>query len=128
MTAPVHFIVTDTTGRILKKGICPKSTLHHQCSGSEKVYEQHASTTNGTFCATTCKITYDPINKDKPVSLWVAVKLKRSMLLQSCDWTQVADSPLTATQKAAWATYRQALRDITTQADPSRITWPIAPV
>jgi len=26
--------------------------------------------------------------------------------------------------KTAWATYRQALRDITTQADPFNITWP----
>jgi len=34
---------------------------------------------------------------------------------------QVADSPV---DKTAWATYRQALRDITKQADPFKIEWP----
>jgi len=36
-------------------------------------------------------------------------------------WTQLSDSPV---DKAAWATYRQALRDITTQVDPFNIKWP----
>jgi hypothetical protein len=39
-------------------------------------------------------------------------------MLKDTDWTQVADSPV---DKTAWATYRQALRDITTQADPFNI-------
>lgn len=30
--------------------------------------------------------------------------------------------------KAAWATYRQALRDITTQLDPFKIDWPKQPI
>jgi len=29
--------------------------------------------------------------------------------------------------KAAWATYRQELRDITTQSDPFNIIWPSKP-
>ncbi|MEI7743476.1 MAG: phage tail assembly chaperone, partial [Chloroflexota bacterium] len=36
----------------------------------------------------------------------------RDRLLELTDWTQVSDSPLTATARAAWATYRQALRDL----------------
>lgn len=41
------------------------------------------------------------------------------------DWTQVADAPV---DKAAWATYRQALRDITSQVSfPDSITWPTEP-
>ena len=32
----------------------------------------------------------------------------RDRLLKESDWTQVADAP---TDKTAWATYRQALRD-----------------
>lgn len=35
----------------------------------------------------------------------------RDALLASCDWTQSSDSPLSDTDKTAWATYRQALRD-----------------
>ena len=36
----------------------------------------------------------------------------RTYLLQQSDWTQLPDSPLTPTQKTAWATYRQQLRDM----------------
>ena len=54
-----------------------------------------------------------------------SVRQSRSDKLADCDWTQVADSPV---DKTAWATYRQALRDITTQDGfPWEITWPTAP-
>lgn len=35
----------------------------------------------------------------------------RQGFLADCDWTQAADSPLSAAAKSAWADYRQALRD-----------------
>lgn len=35
----------------------------------------------------------------------------RTGFLAETDWTQTADSPLTADQKTAWAHYRQELRD-----------------
>ena len=51
--------------------------------------------------------------------------IKRKALLQGSDWTQLQDSPA---DKAAWATYRQALRDITDQEGyPLSITWPEPP-
>ena len=37
------------------------------------------------------------------------VRLWRNAQLARTDWTQVADAPVNA---AAWATYRQALRDL----------------
>jgi len=53
------------------------------------------------------------------------VRRQRTEMLKDCDWTQVADS---TADKTAWATYRQALRDITGQAGfPWTITWPDAP-
>jgi len=53
------------------------------------------------------------------------IREERGTKLADCDWTQVADSPV---DKAVWATYRQALRDITTQSGfPWTITWPDAP-
>lgn len=42
---------------------------------------------------------------------------KRNRLLVESDWTQVGDDP--TGNKEAWATYRQALRDL--PADPA---WP----
>jgi hypothetical protein len=37
----------------------------------------------------------------------------RDGMLSRSDWTQLPDSPLTEEKRAEWATYRQALRDIT---------------
>ncbi|MGA0927422.1 MAG: phage tail assembly chaperone, partial [Burkholderiaceae bacterium] len=49
----------------------------------------------------------------------------RDRLLAASDWTQVADAPVDA---AAWATYRQALRDVPQQAGfPETIVWPEQP-
>lgn len=54
-----------------------------------------------------------------------SVRNQRTQLLKDCDWTQIADS---TADKTAWATYRQALRDITTQAGfPWTIIWPTQP-
>jgi hypothetical protein len=45
--------------------------------------------------------------------------------LARTDWTQVADAPV---DEAAWATYRQALRDLpASNADPRKIDLPVAP-
>ena len=53
------------------------------------------------------------------------VRSTRTEKLKDSDWTQLADS---TADKTAWATYRQALRDITAQAGfPWTITWPDAP-
>ena len=54
-----------------------------------------------------------------------SVRTSRNDKLKECDWTQITDS---TADKAVWATYRQALRDITAQAGfPWTITWPDAP-
>ena len=53
------------------------------------------------------------------------VRHARTEKLNASDWTQVADAPV---DKAVWATYRQALRDISTQAGfPWEVTWPTEP-
>ena len=53
------------------------------------------------------------------------VRQQRNGKLTACDWTQVADAPV---DKAAWATYRQALRDLPKEAGfPWDMTWPTEP-
>lgn len=50
----------------------------------------------------------------------------RNASLAASDWTQLADSPLSTEQKAAWAAYRQQLRDIPSQSGfPDNVIWPI---
>jgi len=56
---------------------------------------------------------------------WDAVRVERDRLLAACDWTQVADAPVDA---AAWAAYRQALRDVPQDyTTPEDVVWPIPP-
>jgi hypothetical protein len=54
-----------------------------------------------------------------------SVRASRTEKLKDSDWTQIADS---TADKAAWATHRQALRDVTSQSGfPWTITWPETP-
>jgi hypothetical protein len=53
------------------------------------------------------------------------VRAERASLLVASDWTQVVDAPV---DQAAWAAYRQALREITAQAGfPWGVQWPTQP-
>ena len=53
------------------------------------------------------------------------IREDRNTRLNDSDWSQLADS---TADKAAWATYRQALRDIpTSEGFPWNVTWPDSP-
>jgi hypothetical protein len=55
----------------------------------------------------------------------IRMRLWRDKELTRTDWTQIADAPV---DKAAWAVYRQALRDLpASNSDPRKIELPIAP-
>jgi len=68
---------------------------------------------------------------EKVINIPQYVRQQRLTLLKLSDWTQTTDSPLSASKKAEWATYRQALRDMPTNADNwatvEDITWPSQP-
>ena len=54
-----------------------------------------------------------------------AVRADRNGRLAATDWTQIADS---TADKPAWAAYRQALRDVPSQAGfPQSVSWPQEP-
>lgn len=54
------------------------------------------------------------------------VRDNRNRMLFACDWTQGRD--IDEATSAAWAVYRQALRDITTQPGfPWGVVWPVEP-
>lgn len=53
------------------------------------------------------------------------IRNDRNARLAACDWTQLADAPVDG---AAWAAYRQELRDIPSQAGfPWNVIWPVEP-
>jgi hypothetical protein len=57
------------------------------------------------------------------------IRPSRNGFLAASDWTQGADSPLSAAQQVEWATYRQELRDY--PATASKVSelpeWPTSP-
>lgn len=53
------------------------------------------------------------------------IRGERNSRLNTSDWTQLPDAPVDATE---WATYRQELRDITSQTGfPWEVVWPTEP-
>lgn len=56
---------------------------------------------------------------------WEQIRLWRNAELARTDWTQIADS---TADKAAWATYRQTLRDLPKQdKSADKIVFPESP-
>jgi len=54
------------------------------------------------------------------------VRNERNLKLAETDWTQMPD--YNGSNKSAWATYRQSLRDVPAQSGfPNDITWPSEP-
>jgi hypothetical protein len=55
----------------------------------------------------------------------IRIRNWRNTELARTDWTQVSDAPV---DQAAWATYRQALRDLpASNSDPRKIELPVTP-
>lgn len=60
-----------------------------------------------------------------PAKTWDNIRRRRDAELSASDWTQVADAPV---DSAAWAVYRQALRDVPQDfATPDEVVWPTPP-
>ncbi len=57
-----------------------------------------------------------------------AARAERDKLIASCDWMAIKAFEAGTTVSADWATYRQALRDVSAQAGfPNTIVWPTQP-
>lgn len=62
----------------------------------------------------------------RPQHLAQTIRLERNARLAACDWTQGKD--IADNISAAWAAYRQALRDIPAQPGfPADVVWPAQP-
>lgn len=73
----------------------------------------------------------EPIPEPEPEPIpitWDTVRAQRNSLLTQCDWTQLADAPLSPEQKSAWSAYRQQLRSVPqTFETPEAVVWPSQP-
>jgi hypothetical protein len=75
----------------------------------------------------------NPISLDPPAPSGndglALLRAERDRRLAASDFSQLADVPMSATQRTAWCVYRQALRDLPeTITDLAAVTWPQAPL
>ena len=70
-------------------------------------------------------IPFAEIEQEQIEKAWSDLISTRNLRLQASDWTQVPDAPV---DHAAWAVYRQELRDLPANTpDPRNVVWPTPP-
>lgn len=121
-----YTIYSTYTGRVLRHMTCPPELIELNVQAGQAFVE-------GIVDAETQMIV-DGVAVPLPEHVFHAerieretnnVKSQRNALLAACDWTQVPDAPV---DSAAWAIYRQALRDIPDQPGfPLEVIWPTPP-
>ena len=141
-----YVIYEQSTGRVLFSVSCPASMIESQLSAGQAFVEGTGSALDSYVDSGVLRRATTPQPSKGHVLLgsgeWVdvrspeqaeaeqaaAARSVRDGLLRDCDWTQLPDSPLSAEVRAAWAAYRQALRDITEQPGfTASVEWPAAP-
>ena len=101
------------------------------CTGDVPLLEPNQQVIEGSHGKDTMLVgeVVSPVSGDALVEyndkLMDELRSSRNSLLKSSDWTQVSDAPV---DQAAWATYRQQLRDLpASTTDPSNVVWPERP-
>jgi len=138
MTPNTHFATYDASGRILTTGVCQVETLELQgplvYAGLVDPATHRIDVESGLPVALPPqpsphhRFDYNAMEWALDAgSAWAAVRRQRETLIAATDWTALPDSPLTPEQRSSFIEYRQALRDITDQPDPTNIVWPTPP-
>lgn len=91
-----------------------------------EITETHPVLTNGVWTQTwvtrACSAEEFAARTERQAA---AIRANRTQRLAESDWTQLADAPV---DSAAWAAYRQALRDVPDQPGfPWTVDWPVKP-
>ena len=77
--------------------------------------------------STSNEVQYEIIDFSSEVIAEITI-LERNSMLDSSDWTQLPDVPLSSEQLNLWRVYRQELRDVPQQTGfPDTVVWPVKP-
>lgn len=132
----VDFYLYDDDGRIVMAGQCPESMLDLQRKPGLTLAKGSAS--HGSQYVEGGQLldmpprpgpqhTFDYKAKAWSLSVenaWAAVRAERDRLLTATDWRLLRAAETGVPVEVEWLEYRQALRDVTKQPDPSAIKWP----
>lgn len=140
----LYFVKTDDEGRILQHGAAPESAwpaivatlgaqgLHQvpppQCDLAAAYWDAGRVVPMPARPSSHHEFDYAKkrweVNAD---GAWAQVRAERDALLAATDWLVLRAQETGQPVPAAWLAYRQALRDVTGQADPRNIVWPQRP-
>jgi len=145
-----HFIVHNAEGKILKSGHCQDQDVALQAQNDGEIAIVGEGTQSKHYVKNGNIIEMPPKPSewhefdysleswvdsksvsDKNAEIMQEVRIERAGLFSSTDWTQMPDSPLTEAQRAEWAAYRQALRDVpqnnANATSLDEVQWPLKP-
>ena len=104
-----NFIVYSDDGSIKRYGECVDSDFNSQAGAGENVIELEFKPNTKVSDG---KLVDVPVsNQELNSQVMRNVRANRNFRLNSSDWTQMSDSPLSDSKKNEWKTYRQTLRD-----------------
>lgn len=141
----INFTTYLASGEILNSGMCQEGMLEAQANPEKGIMVLEAASNFKTQYILNGQVVDKPPSPeagaykfDYTSKEWIPdiskqesdIKLLRNTLLLQSDWTDTVSAPtrLGSEKYTAWQTYRQQLRDITSQQGyPYQIIWPQPP-
>ena len=122
-----YYIIHDSEGNILSCGSSQDKIDQRISLDHTQLWVDFPSDIENykVLDGTLVKIPDDEINEREVQEAWGLFRDLRDNRLNATDWTQVPDAPV---DHAAWAVYRQELRDLPANTeDPRNVVWPTPP-
>jgi hypothetical protein len=121
-----YCIYEKTTGKITRIMSCFEDEVEGSLEDNEAALVKEGDITGKMVSeGVLTDIPEDQLVAEAIKKAWRELRLSRRRLLNSSDWTQVPDAPV---DSAAWAVYRQQLRDLPANTtDPRNVVWPEPP-
>jgi hypothetical protein len=121
-----YCIYEKTTGKITRIMSCFEDEVEGSLEDNEAALVKEGDITGKMVSeGVLTDIPEDQLVAEAIKKAWRELRLSRRRLLNNSDWTQVPDAPV---DSAAWAVYRQQLRDLPANtADPRDVVWPEPP-
>lgn len=127
-----YITIYDTSTGIILRNVSGLGDITNNVKSGESYIEGIYSTdkfivVDGVAVAKSSEV----ITQQNKTQAIIDLRSYRDVMLNSSDWTQIPDSPLSDAKKQEWQTYRQALRDLPTAytdiESVDEVTWPTTP-